>query len=417
MHHTAMCRHRREQWERQQRMETVDQEAPVKDITMDELSQLPLGQQEARGVKREREEAESSDHEGEMEVQPGTSTTTGTSEEAVQFVLNVGPPFRDERTDKELDLEATLKGMTRELDSLEHFKVYRPATWEEAKALDGRVYRTRWVLVDKGETGVKARVVVQNINRGAPEDTFAAAPSMTALRVVLWIAIRMGWKLQTADVSTAYLHADLEPGDQVFVVPPATVAVAAGKVGELWHLRKALYGLRRAPRLFQQHLERELGKIGWKRCQADASIYFHTKALAVMCIHADDLLLAAEESVLDALMVSIETIFKLKRGEQITSDKWCKYIGRLWKRTEQGVLVRLPREYLEETVKVMGLEQCRAVATPFPGASEQKGEEQELTEAAHRRYKLVVGKLLWALNERTDIAYVVKECSRAMTRA
>eukprot|EP00972_Heterocapsa_arctica_P028507 4193622-Heterocapsa_arctica.AAC.1 len=43
----------------------------------------------------------------------------------------------------------------------------------------------------------------------------------------------------------------------------------------LWVAQKALYGLREAPRLFQEHLAATVAKHGWTRCKTDPMVFRH----------------------------------------------------------------------------------------------------------------------------------------------
>eukprot|EP00972_Heterocapsa_arctica_P000172 26438-Heterocapsa_arctica.AAC.1 len=63
------------------------------------------------------------------------------------------------------------------------------------------------------------------------------------MRLLLQRALVNNWKIVTADVSTAFLHAKLDDDDVTYVIPPATDK----KPGKVWRVWQALYGLRRAP--------------------------------------------------------------------------------------------------------------------------------------------------------------------------
>eukprot|EP00972_Heterocapsa_arctica_P030648 4510470-Heterocapsa_arctica.AAC.1 len=95
-------------------------------------------------------------------------------------------------------------------------------------------------------------------------DVYAATASSVSARTLLALATarrRQGQNvtLMIGDVSTAFLHAPLPPERKFYLIPPATEHVG----GELWHLRKALYGLRESPRWFQEHLARVAEAHGW----------------------------------------------------------------------------------------------------------------------------------------------------------
>eukprot|EP00972_Heterocapsa_arctica_P082407 12143540-Heterocapsa_arctica.AAC.1 len=107
-------------------------------------------------------------------------------------------------------------------------------------------------------------------------DTYAATASGVGAQLLLALAghrRRHGeaWTLQIEDVSTAFLHAPLPPDRRFYVVPPLT----ENEGGALWHLRKALYGLRESPRFFQGHLAKVASARGWQRLLADLQLFYH----------------------------------------------------------------------------------------------------------------------------------------------
>ena len=82
------------------------------------------------------------------------------------------------------------------------------------------------------------------------------------------------------DISATFLHA-LITGEDIFVIPPLDFYPHGGV---LWKLRRALYGLRNAPRLWQDH---------FKRMKSDPNLYAHnSKKLYVLC-YVDDLMVSA----------------------------------------------------------------------------------------------------------------------------
>ena len=106
---------------------------------------------------------------------------------------------------------------------------------------------------------IRARLVCQEVNRGSWQDTYAATPVAMSQRFLLTLASKEGWEVWFGDISVAFLHAPLDPGMLVVVIPPLTHR----KPGRGWLLGKALYGLRQSPRLFQQWLAKELEKLHW----------------------------------------------------------------------------------------------------------------------------------------------------------
>ena len=134
------------------------------------------------------------------------------------------------------------------------------------------------MLKRRDATTVKARIVVQQLNRGAEMDTFAATPTTTAHRLMPYIAHIKKLCVALGDVGTAFLHAPLPKDMVVHVQPPMNLR----RAGEVWKLFKALYGLRQAPRLFQEFLAASLLKLGWTRCIVEPQLYIHRETGALL---------------------------------------------------------------------------------------------------------------------------------------
>jgi hypothetical protein len=76
------------------------------------------------------------------------------------------------------------------------------------------------------------------------DDVFAPVARMEPVRL-LTLAAQEGWQVHHVDVKSAFLNGDLK--EEVYVRQPVGFIVA-GQEGKVLRLRKALYGLRQAPR-------------------------------------------------------------------------------------------------------------------------------------------------------------------------
>eukprot|EP00972_Heterocapsa_arctica_P040838 6017967-Heterocapsa_arctica.AAC.1 len=111
------------------------------------------------------------------------------------------------------------------------------------------------------------------------------------------------------DVKTAFLHAPLPSTRKVFLRPPST------EPERLWKALKAIYGLREAPRLFQEHLAMTTG---WTRLKVEPMIFVHTASGSFLSIFADYLLLICEEKKLEEIRGTIGKDLSIVWGEALT---------------------------------------------------------------------------------------------------
>ena len=139
----------------------------------------------------------------------------------------------------------------------------------------------------------------------------------------------------------------------------------------------------------------------------------------MLLAHVDDLLVTANEKDLKEIQDEINKTFRTKWGDFI-DEKWTRYLGLEWRRHKHGnsrcFEVRPRPEYIDKLLEEYSLQTCRAVATPFSQTDGQHVPEIPLGAEAHTRYRRVVGKLIFLLPSRPDLAFTVKELSRSASK-
>jgi hypothetical protein len=77
------------------------------------------------------------------------------------------------------------------------------------------------------------------------DEVFAPVARLDSVRLLLALAAQQGWSAHHMDVKSAFLNGILE--EEVYVVQPPGFIVD-GQEHRVYKLKKALYGLRQAPR-------------------------------------------------------------------------------------------------------------------------------------------------------------------------
>ena len=189
--------------------------------------------------KRKATEEESWHHE-EVRARTTERSLGDQPSASVELINKHGPPWYDDLDDHVLDTKQVEIGMQSELNSFKQMEVKEDvpySAYEQDPNPNKQLVSSRFVLVDRSKPGaprVKARIVAQqlNLSGGTWAETFAATPTTLGQRLLLWHAAKNGWKVQTADVSTAFLHASLPAGDAVYIIPPVNLREGTG----LWKL-------------------------------------------------------------------------------------------------------------------------------------------------------------------------------------
>ncbi|CAI7869662.1 unnamed protein product [Closterium sp. NIES-53] len=173
----------------------------------------------------------------------------------------------------------------------EHKEKWREAMDKELKALQERntwkvvpigVARNKTILTGKWIFRVKTKAdgtidkfkgrwVVRGFDQEHGRDfteTFAPVSQHTSLRILLAVAAMKKKKLRQIDVANAFLYAPVDA--EIYVELPHG---SHGEPNQVCQLQKSLYGIKQAPRLWQQYLHARLTRIGFKQLPHDQGMY------------------------------------------------------------------------------------------------------------------------------------------------
>ncbi|CAI7834643.1 unnamed protein product [Closterium sp. NIES-53] len=185
------------------------------------------------------------------------------------------------------------EAMDRELAALE-----KRGTWDLIpieKTVNKNVLTGKWVFRVKTKADGtyekhKARWVVRGFDQTHGIDytlTFAPVSRHTSVRLVLCEAAAKNFPLRQIDVSNAFLYADVDA--EIYVEYPHTYPTNPPSVCKL---KKSLYGIKQAPRLWQQHLNRKLTEVGFRQLPHDPEMYRldDKGSYALLVAYVDDIL-------------------------------------------------------------------------------------------------------------------------------
>ena len=104
------------------------------------------------------------------------------------------------------------------------------------------------------------------------------------VRLMLILEVLLDLKSKQGDVTAAFLHADLEEGEEVYVKMPRGFE----KRGKVLKLRSTLYGLRQSPRAFWKYMVQKMEACGMSQSKLDSCLFVGDKVICVCFV--DDLL-------------------------------------------------------------------------------------------------------------------------------
>ncbi|RDX90862.1 hypothetical protein CR513_27231, partial [Mucuna pruriens] len=169
--------------------------------------------------------------------------------------------------EKVMTEEKWLKAMKDEINSIEKNQTWElvdPPSNKKLKALKW-VYKVK--VNPRGEVVKnKTRLVTKGFLHKAGIDygeVYAPVAMIETIRLVVAITINAGWSMHQLDVKSAFLNGPLE--EEVYVDQPLGFVVK-GKENKVYKLKKALYGLKPAPRAWSKRIDDYLSQIDFKKC-------------------------------------------------------------------------------------------------------------------------------------------------------
>lgn len=292
-------------------------------------------------------------------------------------------------------------------------------SWEEVlrrSAKGHKILGCHWVYTYKLDKHgrlmkYKARLVIRGDQQ--PRDvreTYAATLAGASFRTLVAIANRFDLKLLQYDAVNAFVHADID--EEVYMeMPPGH-----RKNGYILRLRKALYGLRRSPLLWQRHLEEGLRRLRFTRVKGENCCW--KKGKIMFFFYVDDCVFAFPESLheeANSLIKQLQSKYHLEGGKEL---HWFLGIEVLRDRKSR-------RLWLSQSVYIEKL--AKLLKHDDPACDEYTGKgylipmspeellpyEGEATLTEVNLYQRKIGSILYAaVMTRPDVAFAASRLAR-----
>ena len=186
--------------------------------------------------------------------------------------------------------------------------VVQPCAKDEVPS-ETKIYNVIWVFTIKDDGTYKARIVA-NGSRQPNGDYYSPTIPTSLVRILLGLAAARDYDVATADVSRAFLNAEL-PSCHYIHVPQCMPG--AGK--QVLRVTKALYGFREAPKLWNRTVTEFLSKQGLTQSKTNPCLFFGDDIYLVF--HVDDFLFVGNSDKVSAL---IDDLFERFPGNRTDLD-------------------------------------------------------------------------------------------------
>ena len=199
---------------------------------------------------------------------------------------------------------------------------------------------------------------------------FSPVMQSVVMLIILSVAVQNGESLFIADVKGAFLYALLLPDEVVYCRPPKGWENHPRFQGKIMRLRKALYGLRQAPRRWWEHLVSVLAKHGLKKTRIDPSFFVRPTDENGLLIkagtHVDDFLFSVNNKAqFERWIGAVKEELNMSKYEPIATSGSDYMSIEMSYDTAAKLLKLSQRAYIEKSLSRFNLTKAKSADTPF----------------------------------------------------
>ncbi|CEM02628.1 unnamed protein product [Vitrella brassicaformis CCMP3155] len=298
------------------------------------------------------------------------------------------------------------EAMDREMKSIEDLGVFE---YVPTNAATTKIISCRWVFALKPDK-YKARIVARGFEQDGNQvdDVFPPTPSYHIVRSAFALANQLNLEIHQMDINTAFLNAPLDK--PVFMRCPPGYE----KPGHVVRLRKALYGLKEAPRAWNITLHNQLLDRGFVRHPQEPCVYLHKDNNILLVVFVNDILIVSEQEGVTWFKQQLSSVFATKDLGEVDIFLGLKIIR---DRQERTLQITQP-QYIDKMLKRFSMENANPVDFPCASGIQLTSEmspktDEEKTKMKKVPYRQLVGALMFcSVTCCSDIAYVVKALAR-----
>ena len=294
-------------------------------------------------------------------------------------------------------LQDSAEAKIKELQSWKTNKVY-----EEVKNTGQACISVRWIVRPKiidGKLKTKARLCARGFEETCDFRTDSPTCMRESVRIVLCIITSKSWILHSIDYKTAFLQGKPIERD-LYIKPPKEANTSM-----IWKLRKTVYGLADAPRVWYLRLKEELLKLGAKVSTYDQGVFFwHSEAglEGILVSFVDDQLWGGTPKFEKCVIQKLRSTFIINYEH----TRAFKYIG-------IDIL-----QHTDHTISINQESYIKSVQPVFIDKHRQLQKEDNLTTDERGQFRCINGQLSWIAGiSRPDASFNVCNLSSSLANA
>ena len=233
----------------------------------------------------------------------------------VSFLANISSIFESTSYKQVSQDTRWLQAMKTELNALEQNHTWDLTYLPPGKSLIGSkwVYKTKLHpdgTVDRFKAWLEAKGYHQ-IEGIDYNDRFSPVAKLVTVRLFFTIDTTKAWPIHQSDINNAFLHGYLP--EEVYMLPPDGYTKAA--LGQVCHLRRSLYGLKKASRQWNLEFCSKLTQFGFTQSAHDHCLFIKrsSNSFLALLVYVDDVLITGtnEDDILQVKRF-LHSVFSIK---------------------------------------------------------------------------------------------------------
>lgn len=290
-------------------------------------------------------------------------------------------------------------------------------TWDEVvRPLKARAIPTKWTFQYKENpdgyvTKFKARLCARgDLQLGVHKrDVQAITGAYRTFRLLMALVAAFDLEIIHLDAINAFVNADVD--EEIYITMPE--GYKEGDKGKVLKLRKALYGLRKSPRLWFIMLSGTLRRLGLKPVPDEPCLFIHPTKLIMIFFYVDDILIIGSK----ANLLDLEELAKNlnETYEMRTIKEFNQFLNiRIIRDRPNKRLYLCQDQYIEKLVSQFNQEYAKLPFTPLSN-QDLKPYEGNATPGEINAYQVRIGSIIYpATTLRPDIAFAATKLAEFM---
>jgi hypothetical protein len=244
-------------------------------------------------------------------------------------------------------------------------------------------------------------------------EVFAPTAKLASFRMILHLGATFDLEVHQVDFETAFMNGDIEEDIYMRQIPGYE---DPEKPHHVCKLKKALNGIRQAPRQWFAKLKEALLELGFEQSKEDPTVLYRKGegGFFYVLIFVDDLILATNnKKELEAFKGELGRRFVIKDLGEIST-----YLGIDITRARDGHTMALNQgKYIDKLLNRFHLSDCKPKTTPMEVGHDLTNPANPVGKDVDVPYPQLLGALMYLMVcTRPDLAYAISVLSRFMAK-